>query len=231
MKLSLSFISLGSGRETRVAFVGRLLHLGFCLRPLVYNILLSFFVLTQLHSQQPHRYEQPIATPLRILSLPDSLIRIFNEDSVVAKSIFTSDTVLRRGKSTTVAMLASLIIPGAGQIYNEAYWKPPLIWGLGYYLVSIYKQQNTLYQKYRNDYSKSIDKLHALDSTNIAGDRSLKDLRDFYHGQRDTFGWYIAITYLINVLDAYVDASLYSFEVSPNLQPSNDLRATLRVRF
>ena len=195
------------------------------MRPLVYNILLSFFVLTPLHSQQPRRYEQPIATPLRILSLPDSLIRIFNEDSIVAKSVFTSDTVLRKGKSTTVAMLASLVVPGAGQIYNGAYWKTPLIWGLGYYFVSIYKQQNTLYQKYRKEYSASID------SVNKTGDPSLRDQRDFYHGQRDTFGWYIAITYLVNVLDAYVDASLYSFEVSPNLQPSNDLRATLRVRF
>lgn len=195
------------------------------MRPLVYNILLSFFVLTPLHSQQPRRYEQPIATPLWILTLPDSLIRIFNEDSLIAKSVFTSDTVLRSGKSTTVALLASLVVPGAGQIYNGSYWKTPMIWGLGYYFVSIYKQENTLYQKYRKEYSASID------SVNTTGNRSLKDLRDFYHGQRDTFGWYIAITYLINVLDAYVDASLYSFEVSPNLQPSNDLRATLRVRF
>ncbi len=223
--MSLSFISRGLGRETRDAFVGRLLHPGFCLRPLVYNILLSFFVLTPLHSQQARRYEQPIATPLRILSLPDSLIRIFNEDSLIAKSVFTSDTVLRRGKSTTLALLASLVVPGAGQIYNGSYWKTPMIWGLGYYFVTIYKQENTLYQKYRKEYSASID------SVNATGIRSLKDLRDFYHGQRDTFGWYIAITYLINVLDAYVDASLYSFEVSPNLQPSNDLRATLRVRF
>jgi len=225
LSLSLSFISRGSGRETSDAIVGQFLHPGFCLRPLVYNILLSFFVITSLHSQQPRRYEQPIATPLKILSLPDSIIRIFNEDSIVARSVFTSDTVLRKGKSTTVAMLASLVIPGAGQIYNGAYWKTPLIWGLGYYFVSIYKQENTLYQRYRNEYSASIDSTHA------AGDTKLRDLRDFYHGQRDTFGWYIAITYLINVLDAYVDASLYSFEVSPNLQPSNDLRATLRVRF
>jgi Family of unknown function (DUF5683) len=200
------------------------------LRPLVYNILLSFFVLTPLHSQQPRRYEQPIATPLRILSLPDSLIRIFNEDSIVAKSVFTSDTVLRRGKSTTVAMLASLVVPGAGQIYNEAYWKTPLIWGLGYYFVSIYRQQNTLYQQYRNEYSAAIDTIPATVILPLKV-QQLKDNRDFYHSQRDTFGWYIAITYLINVLDAYVDASLYSFEVSPNLQPSNDLRATLRVRF
>ena len=122
-------------------------------------------------------------------------------------------------------MLASLIVPGAGQIFNGSYWKTPMIWGLGYYFVSIYKQENTLYQKSRKEYSASID------SVNTTGNRSLKALRDVYPGQRDTFGWYVAITYLINVLDAYVDASLYSFEVSPNLQPSNDLRATLRVRF
>ena len=228
--MSLSFISLRSGRETLDAFIDRLLHPGSCLRPLVYNILLSFFVLTPLHSQQARRYEQPIATPLRILSLPDSLIRIFNEDSIVAKSIFTSDTVLRRGKSTTVAMLASLVLPGAGQIYNGSYWKTPIIWGLGYYFVSIYKQENDLYQQYRNEYSDSINSIPATGILPLKVQR-LKDLRDFYHGQRDTFGWYVAIAYIVNVLDAFVDASLYSFEVSPNLQPSNDLRATLRVRF
>ena len=188
-------------------------------------MLLSLAMLAPLQSQQSRRFEPPIATPLRIVSLPDSLLRIFNEDSLVAHSVFTSDTVLRRGKSTTVAMLASLVIPGAGQVYNGSYWKAPLIWGLGYYFVSIYRQQNTLYQKYRNEYSASID------TVNRTGDTHLRDQRDFYHGQRDTFGWYIAITYLINVIDAYVDASLYSFEVSPNLQPSNDLRATLRVSF
>ena len=53
--------------------------------------------------------------------------------------------------------------------------------------------------------------------------------RNFYHNQRDTFAWYLAIEYVVNLLDAYVDASLYNFEVSPNLQPTTEMRASLRI--
>jgi hypothetical protein len=195
------------------------------LRPLVYNILLAFLLAAPVHPQLSRRYEPPIATPLRIVSLPDSLIRIFNEDSLIAKTISNPDTVLRRGKSTTVALLASLVVPGTGQIYNGAYWKAPIVWGVGYYFVSVYKQQNDLYQTYRKQYSASID---SLPGTGIP---KLKEYRDFYRNQRDTFGWYVAITYIITLLDAYVDASLFNFEVSPNLQPASELRASVRVPF
>ena len=195
------------------------------MRPLVYKTLLAFLLVTPLYPQLSRHQELPIATPLRIMSLPDSIIRVFNEDSLITKAIFTSDTVLRGGKSTAVALFASLVVPGAGQIYNGSYWKAPVVWGFGYYFFSIYKQQSDLYRKYRTDYSASFDSLH------LAGDPKIKSLRDFYQGQRDTFGWYIAITYIINLLDAYVDASLFNFEVSPNLQPTSELRATMRVHF
>ncbi|GEM_PF-1879017 len=187
-----------------------------------YFILLSSFIVPVAYAQAPPHYEQPIATPLRIVSFPDSAIHVFNEDSAVAKMDFSSDTVRRPGKSTTVALLASMVIPGAGQIYNGSYWKAPVIWGVGYYFVSVYNQQNKLYQQYRSAYTAELvagkpDSLGAF------------KLRDFYHNQRDTFAWYLAIEYVINLLDAYVDASLYNFEVSPNLQPTTEMRASLRI--
>jgi len=42
-------------------------------------------------------------------------------------------------------------------------------------------------------------------------------LRDFYKDQRDSFGWYFLILYLVNIADAYVDASLSGFDVGTNL--------------
>src|SRR5208283_2823525 len=134
-------------------FSSQFLHQGFSLKPLGYFILLWFFILPAGRAQVSPHYEQPIATPLRIVSLPDSTIHVFNEDSAVAKMAFSSDTVRRTGKSTTVALLASLVVPGAGQIYNGSYWKAPIIWGVGYYFISVYNQQNKLYQQYRNAYT------------------------------------------------------------------------------
>ena len=177
-----------------------------------------------MYAQVSPHYEQPIATPLRIVALPDSVVHVFNEDSAAAKMAFSADTVRRPGKSTTVALLASMVIPGAGQIYNGSYWKAPVIWGVGYYFISVYNQQNKLYQQSRVAYTASID------STHPNGNLSIRDnQRNFYHNQRDSFAWYLAIEYVVNLLDAYVDASLYNFEVSPNLQPTTEMRASLRI--
>ncbi|MCK7523067.1 MAG: DUF5683 domain-containing protein [Ignavibacteriales bacterium] len=41
-----------------------------------------------------------------------------------------SDSVFISTKSPWTAVLMSAVIPGAGQIYNESYWKAPLIWAL-----------------------------------------------------------------------------------------------------
>ena len=187
--------------------------------------LLWFALVPAVQGQVTALYEEPIAVPLRIVSFPDSTLRAFNKDSLIERTMATPDTVIRAGKSTTVALLASMAVPGLGQIYNASYWKAPVVWGLGYYFVSVYKQQNKLYQQYRKEYSVS------LDSIPPSGDANLKSLRDFYQKQRDTFGWYIAIAYVVNLLDAYVDASLFNFEVSPNLQPVSEMRATVTIHF
>ena len=151
---------------------------------------------------------------------------LLNEDSLIVAATATSDTMVRQGKSTTTAMLSSMVIPGAGQIYNGSYWKAPVIWGVGFYFWTVYNNQDKLYRQSKALYTASIT------ATVPAGDGREKDNRDFYRHQRDTFGWYLAITYLVNVLDAYVDASLYGFEVSPNLQPKNDIQMIgLQVRF
>ncbi len=200
----------------------------FFLKQHVYSILLCVFFSLEGRAQITPHYEQPIATPLRIVPLPDSVIHVFNEDSAVAKMGFSSDTVRRPGKSTTVALLASLVVPGAGQIYNGSYWKAPILWGVGYYFISVYRSQNNLYETNRKIYGAYVDSL-AISQDYLSKVGYYQGLRDFYKGQRDTFAWYLAIEYVVNLLDAYVDASLYNFEVSPNLQPTTEMRASLHI--
>ncbi len=49
-----------------------------------------------------------------------------------------SDTLhlFQRTKSPGLAMLLSAALPGAGQFYNESYWKVPVVAGLGIYFVA-----------------------------------------------------------------------------------------------
>lgn len=114
----------------------------------------------------------------------------------------------RMRKSPTTAVLLSAVIPGAGQFYNESYWKIPIIGGLVGYFGYEYFRNNNLYKDYRDDYAASQTEL------NPNGDLNLKTLREFYRDQRDDFVWYFLIVYVINMVDAYVDAHLFDFDVS-----------------
>lgn len=113
----------------------------------------------------------------------------------------------RMRKSPTTAVLLSAVLPGAGQFYNESYWKVPIIGGLVGYFGYEYFRNNNLYKDYRDDYAASQTEI------NPDGDINLKTLREFYRDQRDDFVWYFLIVYVINMVDAYVDAHLFDFDV------------------
>lgn len=122
-----------------------------------------------------------------------------------------ADTIAApRTKSPTLAMALSGVLPGAGQVYNESYWKAPLILGLGVYFISEWLDNNRRAEDYRQKYTASLQLFSS-------GDPRLLALREFYKNQRDSFTWYFFILYVLNIVDAYVDASLYSFDVSPAL--------------
>ena len=143
------------------------------------------------------------------LQTKKTLQLFLNEDSLVTSITANQDTIFYKQKSVLGATLSSMILPGTGQVYNGAYWKAPVIWGFAAYFGNIVIQQNQLYKQHRDIYSASILKFPPY------GDADEKRYRDFYHNQRDQFGWYLFVTYFINVLDAYVDSNLSSFEVNP----------------
>ena len=106
-------------------------------------------------------------------------------------------------KSPWGAVLRSAILPGFGQFYNESYWKIPIIWGIGALLVSGWVYNNGLYKENRDLFIQSENEIY-------------RQRRDFYRDQRDNFTIYLVITYLLNLVDAYVDAHLFDFQVDEN---------------
>jgi hypothetical protein len=145
----------------------------------------------------------------------DSLMRKVAADSVRwigVRPDTTADSLLAspRKHSPALAMGLSAILPGAGQVYNRSFWKVPVIAGLGGYFVYEFLKNNRTYKDYRDQYQESL-------LTNPAGSRGLLRGREFYKDQRDSFGWYFFILYVINIADAYVDASLFDFDVSSTL--------------
>jgi len=124
---------------------------------------------------------------------------------------------LEKLHSPRKAWILSAVLPGAGQIYNKKYWKAPIVWGglalSGYYLSNNLKQLNL----YRDAYVAETDgDANTVNDTGF-GQTQLLDLIDQYKTWRD---WsYIAIgaIYILNIIDANVDAHLFYFDVSDDI--------------
>lgn len=142
----------------------------------------------------------------------------FAQTKIAEDKSINSDSVFVLTKSPWTAVLMSAVIPGAGQIYNESYWKAPIIWGLAGWLVYNWVQNNNSFKENKNLYIQ----------TNIENYRTL---RNIYRDQRDLFTIYMGLTYLLNLVDAYVDAQLFDFSVDEDFligQPRLNLRINLR---
>lgn len=178
---------------------------------------------------------QGIVTPLdenerMVDMMPEDTVRggekMSGKDSLGVEGISATAPSERQKKSSTLAMLLSTIVPGSGQIYVKRYITVPLIWGFGYYFARSWSKQNDQYGVYRDLYEQSVK----ADTVNRTGDLRLRNVRDLYRDDRDRFAFYIAITYILNIVDAYVGASLYSFDVSDQLGGTAALRFRVPIR-
>jgi hypothetical protein len=128
--------------------------------------------------------------------------------------------------SPTKAALLSAVLPGSGQIYNRKYWKLPIVYAgisiSAYYFVRNqrwYKDYLDGYVNYSNTKDQSIvqqyDKLKNVSSARY-GD-AFAYYVDLYRRWRDWSIVFLAGTYLLNIVDATVDAYMFDYDISENL--------------
>ncbi len=114
------------------------------------------------------------------------------------------------------------IIPGGGQIYNQRYWKLPLVWGgLGLTVWQVVWQGNR-YNYYRdavnfvadsdNGQTTIVDKYTSRE----LAESQLREAKNYHRRQRDFFVIITAGIYVLQMIDASVDAHLLKFHDSQN---------------
>jgi TM2 domain-containing membrane protein YozV len=142
-----------------------------------------------------------------------SKIKLLNASGSFQDTI-RKDTLksFRMKKDPWKAVLYSAVIPGAGQFYTKNYWKIPVIAVIGGYFGYEFFKNNNTYKDFRDKYAVTVT------NENPNGDQSLKRQRDFYRDQRDSFAFYFALLYVANLVDAYIDAHLYDFDVSKSIR-------------
>ena len=151
--------------------------------------------------------------------------------SVKSQEAFPSDSVKQKVHSPLFAGLASAVIPGAGQVYNQKYWKVPIVYAaLGTVAFFAYSNASTYYTIHNNINSRieggdSVPRYLTINTifsktTYDLNQYSTSDLQSLQDDYRRYFTLSIiigSIVYVLNILDAVVDAHLFYFDVSEDL--------------
>lgn len=151
---------------------------------------------------------------------------------------------LQRKPDAMRAVWLGAICPGLGQIYNRSYWKLPIVYGAfmgcGYaikYTNGLYTDYKTAYKElyYDNEAGTISSDPHTsyiailpegYDIERMGGvDRyinTLKNRQNVYRRYRDLSIVATIAVYALSLIDAYVDAQLFDFDISEEL--SLDIR-------
>ncbi len=159
------------------------------------------------------------------------LIPLFGlgQQQAVADSISSGVAVAKSDTASSIARhsprkatLYSMVLPGLGQAYNKKYWKIPIIYagfGVFYYFI---KANDSEYQKYKEAYYHAlinedgtlppINEYEAKYETDF-----LLSAKNYYRRNRDLSYILTGLWYVLNIVDATVDAHLFSWEVNDDL--------------
>ena len=132
----------------------------------------------------------------------------------------------------------AFIFPGAGQIYNRSYWKLPIVYGGAVGLVYGISWNNRYYKEYAQAYrdimdsdpnTKSYENLlpYGTDPNSSYAQNLMKSKHNTYRRYRYLCIVGAAAFFALIIIDAYVDAQLADFDISPDL--SMRVRPTLLV--
>lgn len=120
------------------------------------------------------------------------------------------------------AAFYSAILPGLGQAYNKKYWKIPIVYAAIGVSLYAYSWNNKEYNSYRDAYKSRLagntdDEYYYLDEDRLIS------AQEYYQRNR-SISLFVAIGfYILNIVDANVDAHLQQFNVNDNLTLSPEI--------
>ena len=146
----------------------------------------------------------------------------FTADTLITDTTAHTDKKIhriRRPKVPWKAAVMSACFPGLGQFYNGKWWKVPIVWGaigtVGYFLID----NHIKFIGFRDAYRQVVKGgKYPLEYQQYAGNATgLRTQRDYYQRTRDILIIVGAALWILNVVDASVDAHLSTFDVSEDL--------------
>lgn len=173
----------------------------------------------------------------RIEAAADSAVRSV---MLVADSLPKPAQIKMEFKPDPKKAVLMALVPGLGQIYNRKFWKLPIVYGglMGCMYAVTWNNRN--YQDYSTAYkdimmdaeepNRPVEEFHTSWQdflgvgydpkewvTNTNFQTQLKNRKDYYRRYRDLSIIITVGVYALSIIDAYVDAQLFDFDISPDL--------------
>ncbi len=180
-----------------------------------------------------------------IIKVSDSTVVVVEEPFVIKDSIVIEDGEMVRyiqsvppgtlKHSPHVATMYAAILPGLGQIYNKKYWKLPLLYGGAGALIYAIHFNNKHYKRYSNAYRDFLlqdpnnkSYMYYVNRAHLTEDEvnttyktwftnALSNKKDYFRRYRDLSIFGMVGLYIVQIIDACVDAHFYNFDVSDDL--------------
>lgn len=175
------------------------------------------------------RMEVPLSAPLEGLQQQDRCLKVQRaRNLMIAGACITyvasvADALISHSpsrQSPVAAMVSSALLPGLGQLYNRSFWKLPIIYGSLGYLISAVVSNHAQYIRYERAYvALADDDPSTVDEFN--GKIPLRTLEygaNFYRRYRDLSIIGVVVVYALNIIDAYVDAHLFYWNVDDDVE-------------
>jgi Family of unknown function (DUF5683) len=131
------------------------------------------------------------------------------------------------------ALLYAAVLPGGGQVYTKKYWKVPLVYGGFGFLVYAVKVSQDQYVLYKTDLFSVLNSPPSPTTTTTTPTAtsplglSVTQLRSIVDQTRRQRDYYLILSffwYILQMVDAHVDAHLKEFDLNPKLQVSIEPR-------
>ncbi len=164
-------------------------------------LLLFYMVLPALSQESDTVHALQQKDTIYAIQTSDSIYRIGEENFLAPDTLLVE---AREAKSPTRALMYALVLPGLGQAYNGKYWKMPIVWGsLGVAAYTIVYNTGKYEEATIN---------YILDESD-----DNKRILDGWKRNMELSYIVTVLIYGLQVLDAYVDANLSSWDVNDNL--------------
>lgn len=158
----------------------------------------------------------------------DSLTIKKNNQLVVVKDSIQEEAYNPLAPSK--AAFYSAVIPGLGQIYNKKYWKVPIIYGGMAVGVLFYLDADKDYNRFRDAYKSRLagftnDEFYGEGATPRISNARLIDAQRSAQKNKDYSAIAVLVVYMLNIIDANVDAHLQQYNINEDLSVSPKIDA------